>query len=193
MSYIIKRAGVNYTPTMGNVSDTIYISHEGVELQEKTFFIYPTLNWEWTTPATFYRGLTYSCSVTPHIKGCESMHTSITIKDNMGTVLLDKPKSKIETDEPISFDFDVTDDKDSKAQFTVIYKVNSMEETSNSDWIPVEEQETNYIISITNPPLRYHVEDLVELTAINSEIPTGETINFKSTYGLDSDGTLKEE
>ena len=193
MSYIVKRASVKYTPTIGNVSDTIYASHEGVELQKKTFFIFPKITWEWTTPTIFYRDITSTCSVTPHIEGCTSLYTPITIKDNTGAILLEKTKASINSDEAISFDFNPTDDKGTQVQFTVIYKVNDTEETASSDWVPIEEQETNYVLSIQNPPLTYSIQNVVELNAINCEIPTGETINFKSTYGLDADGTLKEE
>ena len=196
-----RRATASFAPTTMGL-DEVKAYHGDTTISTLKIYVFPKFAAMWDFPSAFEINQTSSASVMLMMIG--QGLTTITASNfklvcSDGTELINEDTKEIQASTSVSFKYTPTEDTPSSVYFTISFDhsvtgevsgTNSYTFTSNS--VPVVKGEGTYNLSIVSPPLTYDIQNSVKLLAIDSDIPTGETINFKSTYGLDANGTLKD-
>ena len=177
MNYTVREATIPYKPQNGGYNDTITVNN-----YSKQFYVYPGGIFEWKLPEIFYPKQEVECTLIPY----KHTYNNVRVYDENNQILRETQVLR----DPLTFTYTVNEDV--HVRFHVDYMINNHRRKSYSTWIPVEQKDIRYTISLSKPKLEYNRGNTVVLTCENSRIPIGTKIRFISDNGLDKIGVIKE-
>ena len=185
---------VTYTPLKGDITDTITASYKGNDLISKAFYISPQFECVITPDEdSFYVGKENHFAVTLKALGVEGKIniSRYDIIDNHDVTVL------YGLDQQIPFSFDAyssptMDYLSDGISFTVKIVYKGITYIWTSQMYPVIMGKGSYELSVKEGKLEYNTMAHVQVLTESTEIPTGSSVLFESTYGLNAEGKMED-
>lgn len=188
-----KTATVTYTPSKGDVTDTITASYKNKELISKDFYISPTFECN-ITPDTdsFYVGQQNHFFINIKPQGVENtiQISRYDIIDNHDVTVSYGVRRGV----PSVFEaysIPTNNYLSTGISFTVKIQYKDIIHTWTSKNYSVTEI-GSHDLNVKEGKLEYNTEAHVQLLTESNYIPTGSSVLFKSTYGLDAEGKMED-
>ena len=190
---LTKTATVPYTPMKGDVTDTITASYKGKNLISKEFYISPDFECIITPDDSFYMDEQNHFYISIKPLGVEDsiIISRYDIIDNHEVEVSYAVRRAV----PSVFEAYCTPTKDylnTGISFTVKILYKEVTYTWTSQVYPVLTDEGAYDLNIKEGKLEYGTEAHVQVLTDSTMIPTGSSILFESTYGLNAEGKMED-
>ena len=196
-----KYSTVDYTPSIAGKTDTITAYWNKKSLASLDVYLNPTINVSWNLPVAYYTAESSSVTATLEIKGLDN--TSIKAKDvkvvcSDGNQTFYEETANLKDGTTVSFDYTAKSTGPDSLYMTLSFTtVNDDDSTIldyefKSDSVPVIKDGGDYVLAVTSIPVIVDTINGLTLVSQDTSIPTGETINFKSTNGINVSGTWED-
>ena len=196
---VTKTAKVTYKPTTGHVTDTITVKWGDKELISKEFYIAPIITFAPHEGTLLYVDEKTIIHIIPSVKGDTSTNnvtvTNFKVVDNLGSTVLSEESLVIHPSGQtvVSIEYTpVSSQVDTGVQFTISYELGGYNFSYTVSTIPVYSTTGTYSLTAEEGQVVYDTDSTIVLSSDDTKIPTGETITFTSTEGLNATDTLKE-
>ena len=192
---VTKTAKVTYKPTTRNVTDTITVKWGDKELISKEFYIAPLITWTPAEGTLLYVNEKTRINILTNWEGGDITLTNFKVVDNLGSTVLSQDSIVIggATQVVIYIDYTpVSSQVDTGVQFTISYELGGYNFSYTVPTIPVYSTTGTYSLTAEEGSVVYDTDSTIVLSSDDTNIPTGETITFTSTEGLNATDTLKE-